>query len=379
MDKPPTMSSTDKANLPKFLQAMESIYGPLPKAPDQNISKWVPPPAAEGHRGRYLWTDGFAVVNFLTLYQLTNESRYLTFAKNLITTVHNILGYTRNGKSRLPGATDSHPLDGGLRIGKHDESGPDGDGQYFHYLTVWMFALNRTSLVSGERWYNDQAISMAKAILPHFMSNMESIRPRMFWKVSMDLSRPLVMSEGNLDPVDGYVTYKLLQSTNADDPEILSEEVSLFKKIVDKKLRDYASTDTLDLGMTLWTAHWFTPEEEWATHLTCRAIGCVKMLLENDYFDQPSRRRLAFREFGTALGVKAALSSKTDEGGLCREDELVDAEFRELPDLICRTWEEAGLVPVPTKKMQGRMAELMPITAVMYATALIPGLMNKQP
>ncbi|KAH0846944.1 hypothetical protein FOPE_12048 [Fonsecaea pedrosoi] len=372
------MASDDRENLPKFLQAMESIYGPLPEATDQNLSKWTPPPAAEGHRGRYLWTDGFAVVNFLTLHQLTNEDRYLTFAKNLITTVHNILGYTRNGKSRLPGATDEYPLKGGLRIGKHDESGEDGDGQYFHYLTVWMFALNRTSVVSGDRWYNDQAITMAQAILPHFMSNTESHRPRMFWKLSTDLSQPLVLTEGNLDPLDGYVTYQLLQSTNPEDPEILSDEVSLFKRIVDKKLRDYTSADTLDLGMTLWTAHWCTPEEEWATHLTSRAIGCVKQLLENDYFDQPVDRRLAFREFGTALGLKAALSSATDEDGLCREDELVDADIRELPDLICRTWEDTGLVPVPTKKLQGRMAELMPITAVMYATALIPGLMCKQ-
>ncbi len=34
--------------------------------------------------------------------------------------------------------------------------------------------------------------------------------------MSIDLSRPVVASEGNLDPIDGYVTYRLLQETSED-------------------------------------------------------------------------------------------------------------------------------------------------------------------
>ncbi|EXJ80579.1 hypothetical protein A1O1_08725 [Capronia coronata CBS 617.96] len=364
------MSSTDKANLPKFLEAMESIYGIFPDATDPSLPKWTPPPAAEGHRGRYLWTDGFAVVNFLTLHKLTGEVRYLTLAANLVATVHDILGYTRDGNSRLPGATDDHPLNGGLRIGKLEESGPDGDGQYFHYLTVWMFALNRMTLVTGNKWYNDQAVSMAKAILPHFMLNVSSNRPRMYWKVSMDLSHPLVTSEGNLDPVDGYVTYRLLQDMS-DDRGALEDEIAAFKKMVDTKWRYYSSSDTLDLGMTLWTAHWFSAEETWAATICRRAVSCLGFLMRDGYFEEPISRRLAFREFGTALGVRAALPRLGDE-------DTANTELQALPDLICKTWEDDGLVPVPTKQLQGRMAELMPITAVMYASALVPGLMCRQ-
>ncbi|ETI23071.1 hypothetical protein G647_04867 [Cladophialophora carrionii CBS 160.54] len=371
-----SQDSTDK--VPNFLEAMALIYGPLPSSTDPHLDAWTPPPAAEGHRGRYLWTDGFAVVNFLTLYNLTHETPYLTFARNLITAVHNILGYTRDGTSRLPGATDDAPLKGGLRIGKHDESGPDGDGQYFHYLTVWMFALNRFTFVTGEKWYNEQAISMAAAVLPKFMTNRDAARPRMFWKLSTDLSSRLVLSEGNLDPIDGYVTYKLLQATHSAESEVLKEEIALLKKIVDTKVDSYDSTDTLDLGMTLWTAHWLVPEEEWAVQLSRRALACLKRLTESRHFEGSTKRRLAFREFGTALGVRSVVRGKSDGGGLCREDELVDAEIRNLPDQICRQWEDAGLVPTPTEQMQGRMAELMPITAVMYASALIPGLMVRQ-
>ncbi len=361
------MATDDKAKLPDFLHAINSIYGPLPDPDDSNLDAWTPPPAAEGHRGRYLWTDGFGVVNFLTLYSLTNSPHYLTFARNMITTVHSILGYSRDGTSRLRGGTEQEPLKGGLRIGKVDERGDNGDGQYFHYLTVWMFALNRFTYVTGEAWYNEQAISLAKAVLHKFMTDQDSERPRMFWKLSMDLEKPLVESEGNLDPIKGYVIYKLLQDTQGDGSMVLQGEIALLKKIVDTKIDDYDSSDPLDLGMTLWTAHWCIPQEEWAGKLTEKALYCLKNLIESKHFEQPTRRRLAFREYGTALGVQAVVSRTSG-------DEFVDAEIRELPDLICKQWWEAGLVLTPGTQVQG-WTDLMPITAVMCASALVPGVM----
>ena len=353
------MASSSKLN--KSLKAMQSTYGPFTPLHESKISSWAPPPMAEGHKGRYLWTDGFAVVNFLTFYVETKDERYLTLAKRLIQTVHNILGRTRDAKSKLPGATDEYPLNGGLRIGKIDEAGSNGDGQYFHYLTVWMFALSRMTLVTLDDWYNNQAVSLARVVLPRFMTNMDADRPRMFWKMSMDLSRPLVMSEGNLDPIDGYVTYKLLQAASGK-ATVLDQEIKALKKIVDTKWQHYSSTDPLDLGMTLWTAHWLRKDEEWASVLCQRAASCLKRLLSSGYFQNPTARRLAFREFGTALGVQSV--DVQDKSGLVS-----------LPDLICAAWEDAGLVPEPSRPQQGRIAELMPITAVMYSTALTPGVM----
>jgi hypothetical protein len=341
---------------------MQSIYGRFTELQASETASWTPPAMAEGHKGRYLWTDGFAVVNFLTFYTETKDERYLTLAKRLVQRVHDILGRTRDGASRLPGASDENPLLGGLRIGKIDEGGSDGDGQYFHYLTVWMFALNRITLVTREDWYNDQAISLARTVLPRFMTNMQSNRPRMFWKMSMDLSRPLVMTEGNLDPIDGYVTYKQLQAT-AGDRTILQEEIISLKKIVDTKWQQYSSSDPLDLGMTLWAAHWLRDDEEWATVLCQRAVSCLKEVVARGYFLKSISRRLAFREFGTALGVRSL-------------GQNVDSELATLPESICAAWEVAGLVPEASKQ-QGRMAELMPITAVMYSTAMTPGVMSQ--
>lgn len=367
----------------KFIKAMQAIYGQFDSLDTQAAEKWQPPETAEGHKGRYLWTDGFAVMNFITLFRETSDQRYLTFARRLINTVHDVLGRTRDGKARLSKATDEMPLLGGLRIGKHEESGSDGDGQYFHYLTVWMFALNRMAVASGERWYNDQAVSLARAVFPHFVSNSAAARPRMFWKMSMDLSRPLVMSEGNLDPIDGYVTYKLLQETAAEGGELkmLDHEIAAFGRIVETKWQGYRSDDPLDLGMTLWTAHWFVGKEEWADGLAARALQCLSksyplffqpprenavlichkteiLVKDEAYFDAPTRYRLAFREFGTCLGIRCA-------GG--------DAELRAVAQKICDTWEGSGYVPEPTVSIKGRMQSLLPITAVMYATALYPG------
>ena len=141
-----TMTPNDSAvaKLQKSISAMSSIYGPLPSTLSA-ASTYTFPPQSSAHHGRYLWTDGFAVLNFLTIYTHTSDTVFLTLAQRLVSQVHSVLGYTRDLRQRLPGATDASPLEAGLRIGKvgdEDDPSGNGDGQYFHYLTVWMFALN---------------------------------------------------------------------------------------------------------------------------------------------------------------------------------------------------------------------------------------------
>ena len=187
-------------------------------------------------------------------------------AQRLIQSVHSILGWTRDGSSRLLGATSSSPLAGGLRIGKEDEFGADGDGQYHHYLTLWMFALNRASFTTLDPAYNTLALQLAKAIHPKFVTRRDEPRPRIFWKMSMDLSHPLVSSEGNLDPFDGYCVFRLLHESRMAGEEGLDEEIADYKRIMEAKWGDYVSSDPLDLGMMLWTAHW-RQAEDWAVTL----------------------------------------------------------------------------------------------------------------
>jgi hypothetical protein len=117
--------------------------------------------ASESGR-RYLWTDAFAVTNFLGLARETGEERFRELALRLIEKVHGDLGRHRKDEprqGRLGSATEDHPTRAGLRIGKPlPERGPEErmdprlewerDGQYFHYLTKWMVALDLSSRVT---------------------------------------------------------------------------------------------------------------------------------------------------------------------------------------------------------------------------------------
>jgi hypothetical protein len=100
-----------------------------------------------------------------------------------------------------------------------------------------MFALNRMSIARDDMHYNDWAVQLANAIHGAFVYARDTPRPHMYWKMSIDLRRstffffsffnyttfsininmityqfyrPAVHSEGNLDPFDGYVTYRIL-------------------------------------------------------------------------------------------------------------------------------------------------------------------------
>ncbi len=99
---------------------------------------------------RYLWTDAFAVCNFLELYGQTGNDKYKELALRLVDQVHNVLGRHREDDPRtgwISGLDERegrmHPTKGGLRIGKEmNERGPDDpfderlewdrDGQYYH-------------------------------------------------------------------------------------------------------------------------------------------------------------------------------------------------------------------------------------------------------
>lgn len=78
--------------------------------------------------------------------------------------------------------------------------------------------------------------------------------PRMYWKMSIDLSRPLVLSMGHHDPLDGYVTSIQLQTTAAkfqgevSGPE-LRDQVAGFAKLIE--LRGLPTVDPLGIGSLL--------------------------------------------------------------------------------------------------------------------------------
>jgi hypothetical protein len=79
-------------------------------------------PASENQQ-RYLWTDAFAVCNFLELFKRTGDEAYRRCATDLIDQVHRVLGRYRRDDVRhgwISGLDEEtgqhHPTKGGLRI-----------------------------------------------------------------------------------------------------------------------------------------------------------------------------------------------------------------------------------------------------------------------
>ncbi len=90
---------------------------------------------------RYLWTDSFGLVLLISLYRDLHEQTYLDDAEKLAMQVDRVLGRPR-----------------GIRIGE----AADRDGQYFHYLAVWLYAL--TCLSEHLSHYRPRAIAQARDV-----------------------------------------------------------------------------------------------------------------------------------------------------------------------------------------------------------------------
>jgi hypothetical protein len=283
---------------------------------------------------RYLWTDAFAVCNFLGLHEETGGKEFMDLALQLVDQVHSVLGRHRHDDHRtgwISGLDEEggrlHPTVGGLRIGKqlkerrpsdpfNDRLEWDRDGQYYHYLTKWMHALNRVTKITGDFTYNRWAIELARAAHSKFVYTSSSgSQKRMYWKMSIDLSYPLVSSMGLHDPLDGFVTYSQLQATAAEDPEQSTADLSA--EILDMsdmcEGKSWATDDPLGIGGLLSDAFrvaqlmvkgYFAKTGLLSDLLDASLVG-LRAFAKEDPLKLPADYRLAFRELGLSIGLGA--------------------------------------------------------------------------
>jgi hypothetical protein len=277
---------------------------------------------------RYLWTDAFAVCNFLGLARATGKERYRELAGELVDQVHHVLGRFAADDPRtgwISGFDDAagelHPTLGGLRIGKPQlerRAGEpfverrewDRDGQYFHYLTKWMVALESLARDTSREQPLIWARELAHTAYHAFTTGHRDSR-RMVWKMSVDLSRPLVDSMGQHDPLDGLVTCLELDAAahTLGTPQVPSLDAAIceYTALVDR--HSLTTADPLGLGGLLLDA--------WRlARLPNAPSGMLHALLEAtatglEFYAglhdvaQPAARRLAFRELGLAIGLAA--------------------------------------------------------------------------
>ena len=352
---------------------------------------------------RYLWTDAFAVCNFLELYQRTGDESWQNSALRLVDQVHYILGRHREDDSRtgwISGHTEEegrkHPTIGGLRIGKQmNERKPDDpyddhlewdrDGQYYHYLTKWMHALNRVSRSTGNPIFNLWAIELAKAAHAGFVHVLRSGSKRMYWKMSIDLSYPLVPSMGHHDPLDGLITYHQIQATavelfNASGPDLDSEIADIQ---VLCKGKNWVTDDPLGIGGLLCHAYTilqlivqdrFT-ETGLLQDLLESSLASLDTYMLDRFLSFLAEYRLPFRELGMAIGLHAV---ERIEGLIEEKPDVFDKNhpiysqikhlrrFARLGEAIEKFWLE------PQNKIAKTWTEHQDINSVMLATSLAP-------
>jgi hypothetical protein len=217
-------------------------------------------------------------VLLVSLYRSLGEAKFLEEAERLVSEVRRVLGRPR-----------------GIRIGE----APDRDGQYFHYLAMWLFALARLAEERPE--YREAAVALARDVHSAFVIPGVGI----IWKMKEDLSGAYPgYGLGALDAFDGYVSYRLL------DEATLAPEIADMKALIDDQYETLAIDQDLGLGMMLWLAHFF-PEEDWARTQTARSLAALDRMWVDPpgYFARSARAlgtKFAFTNYGVSVGLQAA-------------------------------------------------------------------------
>jgi hypothetical protein len=361
-------------------------------------------PVAQSPR-RYLWTDAFAVCNFLELYQRTGDKEYRRYASDLIDQVHRVLGRHRSDDVRkgwISGLDDEagyrQPTLGGLRIGKplterganesiDEQREWDRDGQYFHYLTKWIHALCQAGFVTGDketiRWTRELAETAFRAFVCR-SDGGEVVG--VYWKMSIDLSRPLISAMGQHDALDGFITFREVQNALA---RVSTHRVaSGFSQTAEALFAscqhgNWTTNDPLGVGGLLFDACrlcQLVDQEQPRDLLLLEAVmqgACdsLMLLLQTGYLNQPTAHRLAFRELGLAIGLRALpiLADAVNKKRSMFESrpalrQIIDLllPYLSLSDEIIGLWlPYAGSRPESWRTHQD-------INEVMLATAIIP-------
>ncbi len=307
---------------------------------------------------RYLWTDAFAVQNFLALSTVLNDRNYLEDARRLIHHVHQTLGKFAPDDPREGWISElsvhkgsDHPTRRGLRIGKKElerkrtepfDSRKEwvSDGQYYHYHTRWIQAL----LQAAEYLDDDELVKYAAelSLAGRFFIERSDAQLHMHWKMSVDLSYPLVPSMGAHDPLDGYLgalECKLLAPKTYDFTAYLQE----LKILCEGK--NWQTTDPLGLGGLLLNTvrsveldrHATLPDPVKPEKVFLDVVSGLDAYASQADLDSPAPFRLAFRECGLSLGLQTINGhrSKLDQKGL--EVNLID-RFMPLADQIEDFW-----------------------------------------
>jgi hypothetical protein len=257
------------------------------------------------------------------------------------------------------------------------------DGQYYHYLTRWLHALVRTAKVTGAPDLIRYAAELARAAHRAFRHSGPA-GPALYWKMSIDLSRPVVTSMGEHDALDGLLATAATQAAApaAHDSVAAADLAPELRELAQLCAgRGWATTDALGIGSLLTSALELarlvprTPAAsgQLITRVLRDAARSLDLVTVGDFLAGPAHSRLAFRELG--LGIGLAALEHLDQ--LRRTDTLpggaeaaaqVERMLRHLPlrSAISSFWLQPSHQAAPT------WTEHEDINSVMLGTSLLP-------
>jgi hypothetical protein len=293
------MNSSFSTRLHQAIALLDSVYGTV-------SSNEFPKPMPADEAGmcadtvqrRYLWTDAFAVLAYVSIAELYESQQdyqtaqpYRRAIDKLISTVHDNLGKPRSNRPEhaMKPSSDSPTGFVGLRIGKEisrpvTDYGMRYDGQYWHYIDKWLWALQRAG-------HDEEAIAIARTCFPHFF---DSRGKGMRWKLSVDATPAPGLEHvygSNSDTLSALIVFCILQG---DDGAILKEEIGMLQNALGGyKFR--VTDDPLGFGLDLMWDQFLhgSPMQSALKPLASRALD-------------PSHMSLPFRLYGAMIGARIA-------------------------------------------------------------------------
>lgn len=331
------------ANMEEPKRLLQQVYGPV-DGPDFPR----PMPAdeaglcADGKQRRYLWTDAFGVLAFVSIADLHEKegnadeaNKYRQAADTLIRTVHQCLGSPRSDKpvDAMTASEDSPTGYVGLRIGKTSsrkvtDYGMQYDGQYWHYVDKWLLALARAGHVAD-------GIRIAKSCFPAFFDtgyDGTGWNGGIRWKLSVDASAPpsLEKAAASDDTLVALIVFSILEAhRTSDDMPSLRDEIGQLRVAL-KGYRPRVTDDPLGWGLEAMYDQWLEghPRQRALAKLQSSAL-------------HPSHLSLPFRLYGAMIGARVAGERVAPPGGV---DRLVELSLQHEARAAARGHEEHSTI-----------------------------------
>jgi len=154
-------------------------------------------------------------------------------------------------------------------------------------------------------------MELAKVAFEKF-TYLEYGKRKMYWKMSVDLSYPLVKSMGHHDPLDGFITYMEIEEVAKLNPDFyfgltLNREIEEFYTMT--KDINLATSDSLGIGGLLSDILFlaqlnFQDYKDFLLKMIEASIVSIEFYMKNNHLNYPAYYRLAFRELGLVIGIE---------------------------------------------------------------------------